>query len=94
MSNMVLIQSVKLDLLQHSRTGNTRHFRGGRELLELPHELRIEKYQHSDGSIDYYLIHCDSLGNELTDTWHDSLERAMKQAEREFGVQPNEWQRT
>jgi hypothetical protein len=26
-----------------------------------------------------------------TDTWHESLEDAMHQADFEFGVQPDEW---
>lgn len=38
----------------------------------------------------YYLEHlcADGLG---TDTWHQTLEEAMHQAEWEFGVQPSEW---
>jgi hypothetical protein len=29
----------------------------------------------------------------MTDTWHESLEQAMDQANFEFGLLPNEWER-
>jgi hypothetical protein len=71
----------------HSPTGKTRHFSGG-ELLPAPSELRIVKYADDPG---FYLFYCDNTGKELTDTYHDTLEGAMAQAEWEFGVKENEW---
>ena len=45
-----------------------------------------------EGSAGYYLLYLDSEGNELTDTYHDTLESAFDQAEWEFRVQPAEWE--
>jgi hypothetical protein len=49
--------------------------------------LTVARYGEEPG---YYLMHiCDnSLG---TDTWHETLEEALHQAEWEFGVLPEEW---
>jgi hypothetical protein len=49
--------------------------------------LAIAQYAGEPG---YYLVHiCDD--NLQTDTWHNTLEDALHQAEWEFGVQPAEW---
>jgi hypothetical protein len=37
------------------------------------------------------LVYKDLLGKELNDTYHESIERAIAQAEFEFGVKPCEW---
>jgi hypothetical protein len=58
------------------------------EELPPPSELRIVKY---DGDSGFYLFYCDDSGKEFTDTYHDSLEEALAQAEWEFGVKPHEW---
>jgi hypothetical protein len=34
----------------------------------------------------------DSSGNEITDTYHDSLEDALAQANWEFDIEFDEWQ--
>jgi hypothetical protein len=33
-----------------------------------------------------YLFHCDADWNTVTDTYHDTLEQALSQAEFEFGT--------
>jgi hypothetical protein len=76
----------------HQPTGRTKHYYGlGSDRTEVPTpvELRITKYKDVDG---YYLFYCDDGGQELTDTYHDSLSDAMAQAEWEFGVQTHEWE--
>jgi hypothetical protein len=73
----------------HAATGRTRHFRGAEELPS-PRELRIVQY---DGDPGYYLLYCDENGNEMTDTYHDTLDEAMSQATWEFNVSPEEWQK-
>src|SRR5262245_54841164 len=40
-------------------------------------------YQY-DGDGCCYLFYCDTEWNVLTDTWHESLEAAVKQAEFEY----------
>jgi hypothetical protein len=39
----------------------------------------------------YYLLYVDEKDSEMTDTWHESIERAMDQANFEFGLLPSEW---
>ena len=36
-------------------------------------------------------MYLDEEGRELNDTYHDSIERAMKQATFEFGLLREEW---
>ncbi|WP_309670156.1 hypothetical protein [Gemmatimonas sp.] len=44
-----------------------------------------------DGAEGYYLLYLGESGAELTDTFHESIAQAMKQAEHEFGVLPKDW---
>ncbi len=71
---------------KHKDLGNTTHSRDG-AVLKKPHSLRIMIAENGD----YYLIYLDERGSEQTDTWHESLESAIQQAEFEFGVKPDEW---
>jgi hypothetical protein len=43
--------------------------------------LAICRYEDDDA---YYLFGCDPHWNQITDTWHPSLEAAMEQAEFEY----------
>jgi hypothetical protein len=61
--------------------GRTRHIVGGRE-VERFGGLIIAKYSSDPG---FYLFHCDSDWNVITDTYHDSMANAIAQAEFEFG---------
>jgi hypothetical protein len=81
-----LLQEVALTA-QHRPTGNTRHFRDG-VLLSPPANLRIVRFADDPG---FYLLYLDADGNEQTDTWHEDLAAAHRQAEFEFGVLDNEW---
>lgn len=69
-------------------TGGTRHTFDGVE-VGVPAMLRIVQLVGDSG---YYLIHFDGQGGEISDTYHEAIEDAMKQAEWEFGVKPEEWQ--
>jgi hypothetical protein len=71
----------------HQRTGNTKHIVDG-AVVEAPYELRIMAL---DGDSGVYLIHFAQSGSELTDTYHDSREAALQQAEFEFGVKESDW---
>ena len=88
MHNYKIIKNIKLKT-HHKPTGNTKHFRWGKELSNEIWELKIIKIDPEPG---FYLIYFDSKANELTDTLHDSLEAAMQQAEFEFNVKQNEWE--
>jgi hypothetical protein len=75
----------------HAPTGKTRHFHGvDRVPVPPPALLRIVKYEGDEG---FYLLYCDSDGAWLTDTVHDSIERAQEQARFEFNVDAIEWER-
>jgi hypothetical protein len=87
MSQPILLRRVQLGPL-HQPTGKTRHFYGS-ETLPPPSELRIVKYSDDPG---FYLFYCDSNGREFTDTYHETLEAAMLQADWEFAVKRNEWE--
>jgi hypothetical protein len=73
---------------RHQPTGRTRHIAYGAEVRNVA-SLLIAKYDGDDG---WYLLYLDAAGNELTDTYHDSVQDAKKQSEFEFDVQDSEWE--
>lgn len=86
MSEFKIIRRIVLTEMRLA-TGSTKHYKGS-VLLSAPHELRIGRYENSQG---FYLIHYDQDGDEMTDTYHDTVQEALNQAEYEFHVTPNEW---
>ena len=44
-------------------------------------QLAIARYADDDG---YYLFYLDAEGGVVTDTYHESLERAVEQADHEY----------
>jgi hypothetical protein len=70
-------------------TGKTHHFRYG-GLLPTARSLEIVQLPPETG---YYLLYLDEDGTEMNDTLHESLERAMDQANYEFGLLLREWER-
>ena len=87
MNDFKLIRRIRLGSA-HRSTGRTRHYRGLEELPR-PSELRIVQYEGDSG---FYLLYCDGMAREFTDTYHENIERAMSQAEWEFSVKPDEWE--
>jgi hypothetical protein len=83
-----VIRQVALDPERHAATGNTRHYFGNALYKGGFSGLHIVQYENDDA---HYLVYLGPDGNELTDTWHQSLGDALQQAETEFGVQPAEW---
>ena len=65
---------------RHQRTGNTTHYVDGKIFPEIK-GLAVCQYQNETG---YYLFYCDDSWNDITDTYHDSLEDAINQAEFEY----------
>jgi len=82
-----VLQRIRLGS-SHRPSGKTRHLQGS-ELLPTPSELRIVKYPGDSG---FYLFYCDDTGAEFTDTYHDTLEGALAQAQWEFEVKKNDWE--
>lgn len=91
MSNQIAIRKVTLGE-HHLRPGRTKHTlvdaKGARPFPPFTSLVITRSLLPNENG--YYLEHlcADGLG---TDTWHQSLEDALYQAEWEFGVQPSEW---
>ena len=83
----IVFREVTLDADRHRPTGATRHVVSGKA-SDGAHALRIVRYGVEAG---FYLLYLDETGGEITDTWHESLDDAMHQAEFEFGVKPADW---
>lgn len=50
--------------------------------------LVIVRYKSDAG---YYLIYLNDAGEEMTDTWHETLEDALNQAEHEYEGIASKW---
>jgi hypothetical protein len=76
---------------QHLNPGSTIHklsdSKGG---LPFPPFKSLE-IAHDPDSKGFYLFHICADG-QGTDTWHESLQDALHQAEFEFAVKPDEWE--
>jgi hypothetical protein len=92
MSEMTAIRKVALTE-HHLRPGRTKHTlsdsQGRREFPPFT-SLVIAKYPEDPG---FYLMHVCENG-QGTDTWHETLDDALHQAEFEFEVKPEEWKET
>jgi hypothetical protein len=85
--NYKILKRVEL-LEHHVETGRTVH-RRGLDKLPKPSALEIIKYPNDPG---YYLLYLDSNGDWQTDTYHDSIAKALDQAQYEFLVGPDDWE--
>jgi len=89
MSEMVPLKKVVLNE-GHIRPGRTKHTlcdeHGSREFPPFV-SLVIARYPGDSG---YYLLHLCENG-QGTDTWHQSLDEALHQAEYEFEVKHEDW---
>lgn len=61
-------------------TGGTRHVVQGDEVTEFA-SLAIAQYPTDPG---FYLFYCDENWDAITDTYHETLDEAIEQAEFEF----------
>lgn len=71
-----------------SSTGKTEHLRNGKTVGQT-HVLKLVRIAGEEAGV--YLIHYDCEGNEITDTFHASLEEGFAQAEFEFGLLARTW---
>ena len=65
---------------RHIVTGNTRHYHNNR-LLDKSKWLAICKYDKDEG---YYIFQGHGENDDLSDTYHETLDDAIQQAEYEF----------
>jgi hypothetical protein len=96
--------SYQVELLpQHKPTGFTRHsvadseaelkaFLAGEKLPDVTLSFRRLEIESAGETTGFYLLYIDAKGDPVTDTWHETVEDAMDQAELEFGVTRDEWQ--
>jgi len=68
------------DLTHSVATGRTRHVVGEEEVSDFS-GLAIVRYEGEPG---VYLLYCNADWSSITDTYHDSVEGAIEQAEFEF----------
>lgn len=74
---------------RHTPTEGCRHVVAGVEQGTFP-ALAICQYT---GESSFYLFYCDGDWNVVTDTWHETLEDAMSQAEFEYSGIGSTWER-
>jgi hypothetical protein len=65
---------------RHRHTGNCRHIVDG-SLRGAVAGLAICRYEAEECC---YLLHCNDSWHSITDTWHPTVEEAMRQAEFEY----------
>lgn len=82
----LVLEYIILDTTQ-SKTGKTAHIVAGKT-VEAVFGLAICKY--SDGQ-EFYLFYCDRYWKTITDTYHDTIEKAKEQAEHEFSNTRAAW---
>ncbi|CAD7289864.1 hypothetical protein LMG7974_01950 [Campylobacter majalis] len=70
-----------------STPNKTLHFCGN-DILPKPYALSIIQYDNDEG---FYLFYLDEIGNEQTDTYHETLDDVFVQAEFEFGIKREDW---
>jgi hypothetical protein len=79
----------RVEATAYRPTGNTVHYRNGEPCPE-PHSLVIGRFDTAEG---VYLLRLDDEGDEITDTWHESVNDAFEQARFEFGIPNESWAR-
>jgi hypothetical protein len=77
----------EVSLLSKEPTGHTKHYEGSNELPPAI-KLQIAQYEKDDG---FYLFYLNQSDEVMTDTYHDTIEAAMSQAEWEYNVRPDAW---
>jgi len=87
MSKTTFLRQIRIGP-NHQTTGKTHHFQG-EKILPAPTFLQVVQYSEDPG---FYLLYFDENWQELTDTYHESLEGAFEQAAWEFGVKSTEWE--
>jgi hypothetical protein len=86
---MVAIRRVKLEE-HHLNPGRTKHtISDANGIRPFPPFTSLAITRYGEGNACYLMHICDD--NSVADTWHETLDDALYQAEWEFGVRPEEW---
>ena len=77
----------KISLRGVEATGRTNHFIGNQPMPK-PASFQIAQYENDAG---FYLFYLNEKNEIMTDTWHETIEEAMDQAEWEFRIDSKNW---
>ena len=89
--DFLILKRVFLNPKKHKNTGNVKV--NGAITDHLPHRLEMCVYENMPNEI--YLLRLESeekTDDSIDDTWHPSIESAIKQATYEFYVDPSDWE--
>lgn len=81
-----MLRLMEVVLSKTHRDGSRTRHQSGASPVPRPAKLQIVRFD-----CEVYLLHLDAEGNELTDTCHDSIEAAVRQADFEFDVRADDW---
>ena len=87
----VVIFAVVLDLSRHMHSPSTRLFADGKEQTWF-HGIAIARYGRDAYEGDVYLFYCDSEWATQNDSCFATIEEAVGEAFRQFGVLRGDWQ--
>ena len=88
--NRVVLKRVFLNPEKHYRIDVVRKNINRELQIYIPYKLEIMNYPDDNGN-EFYLVSMDKNNEDITDTWHQTLQDAIKQAEYQFNIQPSEW---
>jgi len=92
MSKMIAIKKVALNE-RHLRPGRTKHtIKDSTGTREFPPFTSLAMVQYPGHACCYLMHICEDGG--YADTYHESIDDAVSQAEWEFGAGPEEWTET
>jgi hypothetical protein len=82
---------MEISVLEVESTAKTKHYDGSlNKEFSKPSLLQIAQYDNDTG---FYLFYLNSVNEIMTDTYHETLEDAIDQAEWEFKIDSNKWKR-
>lgn len=85
----VVIFAAVLDPVRHRHTGSTRLFAGTEQTWF--HGLAIARYGRDSGDGDVYLFYCSRFWETENDSCYATIEEALEEAARQFGVMRQDW---
>jgi hypothetical protein len=87
----LVILAVVLDPSRHAHTGSTRLFAGSEQTWF--HGLAIARYGRDSNDGEAYLFYCDETWETENDCCYSTIEEAVADAARQFGVSRLDWER-
>ena len=81
---------IKYKVIQHAYISECKQniHKLGEKLLPVPSKVEVVQYKNGVG---YYLLRLNNKDEEITDTYHSSIQDACEQCFFEYGIQKNDW---